>query len=1184
MDFVNINSTYSESDRPRSLTNDEIDAILDYLPTTYSADAYEGQLIREAIRNDLREKLMYKKIAPSAINNIANDIVKYYTTSRIAAGLSVGANAAESSAHSPMQSALNSVAPWEKLILQDKNGNGFITEIGPWIDNLLDNNKEKIQHIPKNKTELLELDEPVYIETCNDDGKASWEVVTHVTKHLPNGDLVKIKTKSGREVNATQSKSLLIWDDKLKKIVPIKGKHIKIGDMVPILNQVPNPPKVYYELDLRKYLSPKEWIYMSEVDKLYQIYNGRDNKRTRFFWSKQDYLSNLPYSRGDAFLDGVKDMQKKDLINNNCVYPKAWGHASNSRIPEKITLDKNFGQFVGLYLADGCVSDTFLSITKDEPSILSFIYDFCDRFSINHHTVHSDVDLGHKVSVFIHSVLFARLFKKWLKSGSSKKFMPEEILFGNDEFIKGVLDGYIAGDGTVSKTDGSITVGSVSENLINGVSYLCSRVGIFGKKTGSQQKSNNLGTKNILYTHAFTIRNLNADKWRDIIGCCNKSKVKIMNKNYLRNAGWGLQYIKHNDVMLDPVVSIEYVKGVEYVYDLTIPSTLNFSLYNRILCRDSFHSSGASKSGSSGINGIEELLYLKKEKKNEICTVHFKNKSLSYEEVLDTKKDIVGVTISDLIDDYLYIKEGNNYVKNIEIDLYRNLSKKWFHNNNYIKDVLESVEPPDDAYVLRIKLNLYQLYIYKVTIQDIIDTFKREYDSPIHFIYGSLKDAIIDIYACSDYVEKKNGKFELKAVDCNDNLNNFTSAAYYQTIIVPSFNTLRIKGVQNITNLTPIVVPVVSIILNDNESVFILKTDNNIEKLSVLLDLVGISVKETGDDEYILKMPIYDNSVIDISKDEYEMLTPITYLQKIVDLANNPVSQKLLNNLKSYQLTKAYIITLSAKIMRNSGIDKSILIDLLKIANINIIKIEDLKIYVDRPSSQSYINKLTESDNLVKRASEVIHAEVTGRNLRGLLALDIVDQQRTISNNIHVIANVLGIRAARSYFIKDLYNVMSGFGLHPQHVITIADVFFSKGVPLGAQALSANKNLGPMDKASVAKAADVFRSSSILGTSHDITGVASNIIFGLAPKVGTGYLDVGYNDKKMLINTDIYKRFKDVEETKEELPLIKPTVLVGKKVTVAKPKTTTASSTIISKYQRPIDPDKTEKKTIRRKK
>ncbi len=606
---------------------------------------------------------------------------------------------------------------------------------------------------------------------------------------------------------------------------------------------------------------------------------------------------------------------------------------------------------------------------------------------------------------------------------------------------------------------------------------------------------------------------------------------------------------------------------------------------------NSFHFSGQSKSGSAGINGIEELLYLKKNRKFEICSIHYKNKNLTYEEVLETKKDIIGCTVNELIEDYLYIKEGQNYVKNIEIDFYRNLKKFWFHNDDYITNVIGSIVPPDDAYVLRIKLNKYQLYTYKVTIKDIIDAFKRELDTPVQFIYGAIKDQYIDIYACSDYNQKQ----KLEAVNCENESDPLISAAYYQTIIIPSFDTLRIKGVQGITNLTPIVIPVVSIILNDSEEYYFLNTKSNIKELLILFDLVGIQVRRQND-EYRLKMPDYDNIPLTMSESDYKLLTPYLFIEQIANMSGQPhpkITKQLLL-LSSLTLTKVYLVSLNVKNQLNSGIDTDHFINLLTLINVHIIKKEDHLLYIDRPDIRNHINKLMEENPLVKRAAELIYAEVTGTNLRGLLALDIVDPQRTISNNIHVNAQVLGIRAARAYFIKDLYSIMSGFSLHPQHVLLIADVYFHKGIPTGAQNLSVSKNLGPVDKASISKPADVFKNSAIIGINHEITGVASHIIYGIPPKVGTGYFDVGIEvGKKLLTNTDIYKNFKKEEKTllneideleEEDAPLTSTPFIVGKKV-VVKPATVIAPTNImpVSRFQKPVDADKTEKKRGRKK-
>ena len=154
---------------------------------------------------------------------------------------------------------MNSVAPHERLIIQKEDGETEVIVIGNWIDDLLSKNRDKIQHFEHNKTEYLELENPVWNPTPTKNGVFNWDKVTAVTRHLPGSNfLIKVTTKSGREVTVTKSKSLLIW--KNEELVDISGSEAKIGDLVPIICEFPTPNIVIDHLNLRKYLSPKEWV------------------------------------------------------------------------------------------------------------------------------------------------------------------------------------------------------------------------------------------------------------------------------------------------------------------------------------------------------------------------------------------------------------------------------------------------------------------------------------------------------------------------------------------------------------------------------------------------------------------------------------------------------------------------------------------------------------------------------------------------------------------------------------------------------------------------------------------------------------------------------------------------------------------------------------------------------------
>lgn len=144
---------------------------------------------------------------------------------------------------------LNSVDWKEKILIKDKSlDKAYVLEIGKFIDNLLKENKSKVEQMGDNKKDemgdiyyLDTKDKKYYIPSVNENGVVEWKKIEAVTKHLPiNKDgtntLVHVTTKSGKEVTATKAKSFLTRID--NKIVPIRGDEIQIGTYLPIMNKI----------------------------------------------------------------------------------------------------------------------------------------------------------------------------------------------------------------------------------------------------------------------------------------------------------------------------------------------------------------------------------------------------------------------------------------------------------------------------------------------------------------------------------------------------------------------------------------------------------------------------------------------------------------------------------------------------------------------------------------------------------------------------------------------------------------------------------------------------------------------------------------------------------------------------------------------------------------------------------
>ena len=815
--WVNINKNYNTKNQPRLLTKKEILEIASQVPKPPSADVIAAEVSQKGVQEWVADMLVGEKIDPEAIPELKDMIVDQHYKSLVATGTPLIV-AAEGVGSTTTQMTLNSVVPWEEIIFQDEQGVAHVVKIGEWIDTLMKENPDKIKHIPENRTNYLELDHPVKILAPDEHGNLLWDTLTAVTRHLPVGDLVHIKTKSGREVTVTQSKSLLTWDG--EKLVGTNGCDVKVGDLVPVHRSVPEPPSVTEYIHLRDYLNEKEWLYGSNLVALKKQYDDYPVPGKHRFWSKEDRLTNIPYGRADSALRAIQKGIDTGKIQEGYVYPKIWiKGCENTLIPEKIVCDKQFGQIVGLYLAEGWATNTFVGISNNAKEIQELVYAWCKRIGVTYHIVVKTTKMGTSSDIKIHSVLIARWFKKWLGTGSANKIMPANILLGNKEFITGVLDGYFAGDGCVRK-DGCLCISSVSKDLIIGFSFLCSRLGIFGRKSGYQQKKNNVGSKNILYAHIYTIRNKSAVRWAKRVGsCCAAKQDRLQNitLNLPCRNSWGKDYKRQKSVILDPIVSIEYVDQTEFVYDVTVPKTLNFSLLNGLNLEDTFHDSGSSRSATIGIDAMKDLIFARKELKDEYCTIRFKEHK-SYEEVLHARERICGTYVS-------------NFVKNYELFDADKLPKFWWHDTyKQLSDEDISPEDTNAEKVLRIYLDVNEMYKYKVTIQDIVikientsaDVFaqtedtkrKKKSKTDVKLFVSAFSPTsigIIDFYPREDMTQIYAESF-VNVQSTGKIPRRILEEIYLEYFVVPDFKNIKVKGISGLSNLVPVVQKIFSVV------------------------------------------------------------------------------------------------------------------------------------------------------------------------------------------------------------------------------------------------------------------------------------------------------------------------------------------------------------------------------------
>lgn len=642
---------------------------------------------------------------------------------------------------------LNSV-DWETDMLLAENGHPFEIKMGKFIDDLMDKYKDsgKIQHIPENRTEYLELETPISVPSVDDYGNMSWCQVTAVTRHLPVGDLVKITTESGREVSATQQKSFLVWSDNEKKIVQTNGADLKVGDLVPVTCQFPEPEpgQEITHLDFAKYLPKTEYLYGSDFHMAGELHDADTRTRKLGFWAQhQGKTFTIPYSRLDAFIDAWHGKKMtKTVIEKGYIYPKLT-HKSHSKIPERIPLDEEFGFIIGLYLAEGWATDTFWGISNNEECIRQRVIDWCEKQSLAY-TIRKTTDgtfkkgtpeeytlKGTSTDVIIHGVFWPRFLKQWLGTGSAHKRVPAEAYVAPKAFVKGLLDGYITGDGCVSMS-GTILSSSVSKELTNGIATLLMRFGIFSKLTTRAIKKPEgcrIKTENCLPTHELYIGSAMSKRFATEIGSSHPKKHdRLTNITINKNNNTKQQYRYEKDVVLDKVKTITTHQSTKtFVYDFTVPKTLNFSICNQLQCADTFHQAGVGGAGkvTQGVPRLNEMLKVTKNPKQPSNIIYMNDTDRFDRERSERVKNSIEQTkIGQILksDPAFYLEPTNKLDNVMEED---RAFMKFYEVFAELSPAFKEI--PKNPWVIRLEFDRKEMVMRNVSMDDVHKILKDMY-------------------------------------------------------------------------------------------------------------------------------------------------------------------------------------------------------------------------------------------------------------------------------------------------------------------------------------------------------------------------------------------------------------------------------------------------------------------------
>ncbi len=214
-------------------------------------------------------------------------------------------------------------------------------------------------------------------------------------------------------------------------------------------------------------------------------------------------------------------------------------------------------------------------------------------------------------------------------------------------------------------------------------------------------------------------------------------------------------------------------------------------------------------------------------------------------------------------------------------------------------------------------------------------------------------------------------------------------------------------------------------------------------------------------------------------------------------------------------------ITLDKKSLKNVSSNASKIADLLKERGFSI-KIKGDAFFLHEPElSFKELYKLKEKIKktiisgvknikqvlVVKRENNNFVILTAGSNLADVLQFKGINKDRTITNDIHDVAVVFGIEAARQLIIKEVEKVIESQGLdiNERHLKLVADAMCTNGEVKGVTRMGIiSDKSSVLARASFETPVKQFVNATIKNKKDELASVIENIILNQPVPVGTG--------------------------------------------------------------------------------
>nr|WP_242401912.1 DNA-directed RNA polymerase subunit A'' [Halorhabdus tiamatea] len=383
-------------------------------------------------------------------DDIAKAVESRYLDTRVDPLDPVGTVSAQSIGEPGTQMSI----PGDERVIVRRDGETDVTEIGSLVDGLTSVRETTTVE----GHEVISAPEGMEVPSLRADERVEWKPLEQVSRHEAPDELLRFELESGRTIRATKAHSFVTRED--NEIIPVEGSNLDDGDWLPVVRSLDGDEQD--SVDLREYLPASDYWYTSTLT--------------------DGGTATLP--GGEDQIRNKRQALEAGEIEEHAVYPVQ----GTVGLPEQFPLDEETGFFVGAFLAEGNLTDHYVSISNVDETFQNRVRAFAERFDLSVNEYENDSGFATGYDVRVNGTVLADFLRE-VCTVDGEKAVPDFAFGATSSFVRGLLSAYFSGDGNVGKN--AVRASSTSDELIDGVTLLLARFDIYAT-FGTQEDSKTL--------------------------------------------------------------------------------------------------------------------------------------------------------------------------------------------------------------------------------------------------------------------------------------------------------------------------------------------------------------------------------------------------------------------------------------------------------------------------------------------------------------------------------------------------------------------------------------------------------------------------------------------------------------------------------------------------------------------